>query len=247
MPFSNSPNHFLASLSSKDGELLRTHLRPMKLPLGVIFYRAEDIIDRVYFPSSGVVSLIVGVSSGQFVEAGMFGRNSVIGASALLDGSVALNQAIGQAEGSGMVGERSALKGLVDRSETLRKLLAAYEQAIFAHVQQVAACNTVHELEARLCRWLLQVRDLIQSDSLPLTQEFLSEMLGVQRSSVTLVARSLQSAGLISYRRGHIQILDLEGLREATCECYNAINSHYQRLTGWTPELNKPPSTRECA
>ncbi|WP_245412026.1 Crp/Fnr family transcriptional regulator [Methylocella silvestris] len=219
----------------------------MDLPLGAVFFRAEDIINRIYFPSSGVVSLVVGVSTGHFVEAGMFGRNTVIGASTLLDGSVALNQAIGLVKGSGMVGERSDLKGLADRSGTLRKSFAAHEQAIFAHVQQVAVCNNVHELEARFCRWLLQLRDLIQSDSLPLTHESLAEMLGVQRSSVTLAALRLQTAGLISYRRGQIQIRDVAGIRTAACECYDAINLHYQHLTGWTPGLIKPGLTREHA
>jgi cAMP-binding proteins - catabolite gene activator and regulatory subunit of cAMP-dependent protein kinases len=107
-----------------------------------------------------------------------------------------------------------------------------------AQVQQVAACNALHELEERLSRWLLQTRDLHKSDTLPLTQEFLSQMLGVQRSSVTLVARKLQESGLINYRRGRIHILDVEALRESSCECYAAINRQFHRLVGWSPDVD---------
>lgn len=112
---------------------------------------------------------------------------------------------------------------------------------MFAHAQQVAACNAVHELDERLGRWLLQTRDLIQSDDLPLTQEFLAQMLGVQRSSVTLVARRLQEAGLIAYRRGQIRVLDVNALHELCCECYDAINVHFRRLTGWQPDGASAP------
>lgn len=208
----------------------------MELPQGDVLFRAQDVISRIYFPHTGVVSLVVGVSSGEFIEAGMFGRNSVIGVGALLGGSVALNQAIGQIAGEGVAGEMKALRALIAQSETLRASLAAYEQTAFAQVQQVVACNVLHNLEERLCRWLMQTQDLIQSDNLPLTQEFLAQMLGVQRSSVTLVARRLQAAGLITYRRGHIQILDREGLHDSCCECYQTINSHFSRLIGWRPE-----------
>ena len=191
----NSPNHFLASLSPTDADLLRPHLRPLTLPQGAFMYKAEDLIERVYFPNTGVISLIVGLTSGQLVEAGMLGRNGVIGAGAPLDGSIALNSAIAQVESSGITVETGVLKHLVRESETLRISLVRHDQIVSAHTQQVAACNALHELEERLSRWLLQTRDLLRSDTLPLTQEFLSQMLGVQRSSVTLVARKLQDAG----------------------------------------------------
>jgi CRP-like cAMP-binding protein len=210
----------------------------MELPREAILYRAEEIISRLYFPDSGVVSIVVGFANGQFVEAGMFGRNSVIGAGAALDGAVALNQAIGQVGGSGQAVDVKVIKRLVGESETLRSAFARHEQVASAQVQQVGACNALHELEERLSRWLLQTRDLIMSDTLPLTQEFLSEMLGVQRSSVTLVARSLQEAGLINYRRGRIRVLDVEGLQDTCCECYATINRHFHRLVGWKPDVN---------
>jgi len=179
--------------------------------------------------------MIVGVAGGQFVEAGMLGRNGVIGAGAALDGPGALNTALAQVESTGAMIDPKVLKGLASESETLRMALVHQERALYAQTQQVAACNALHELEERLCRWLLQSRDLLQSDTLPLTQEFLSQMLGVQRSSVTLVARKLQAGGLIRYRRGHIHVLDVEGLRDSSCECYEAINTHFDKLIGWSP------------
>jgi CRP-like cAMP-binding protein len=235
MPLTNSPNHFLLSLSQQDRDLLQPHLRPLRLPLGAALFRADDIISNVYFPYTGIMSMIVGVSSGQFVEAGMLGRNSVVGTGAALDGPDALNTAIAQIESTGMEIAADVLKELARKSETLRMALVHHERALSAQTQQVAACNALHELEERLSRWLLQSRDLLQSDILPLTQEFLAQMLGAQRSSVTLVARKLQEAGLIRYRRGHIHVLEVEGLQDSCCECYAAINLHFNKLIGWSP------------
>jgi CRP-like cAMP-binding protein len=195
LPLTNSPNHFLLSLSPQDRDLLQPHLKPLRLPLGTALFRADDIISNVYFPYAGIMSMIVGVSSGQYVEAGMLGRNSVVGTGAALDGPDALNTAIAQVESAGMVIDAGVLKGLSGKSEALRMALVHHERALSAQTQQVAACNALHELEERLSRWLLQSRDLLQSDTLPLTQEFLAQMLGVQRSSVTLVPASCRRQG----------------------------------------------------
>ena len=235
MPLTNSPNHFLLSLSAQDRDLIQPRLRTLHLGRGEALFRADDTIPHVYFPHTGIISIIVGVSSGQFVEAGMLGHNSVVGAGAALDGPVALNTAIAQVESNGSVIESYILKELASESETLRMSLAHHERVLSAQTQQVAACNALHELEERLSRWLLQSRDLLQSDTLPLTQEFLAQMLGVQRSSVTLVARKLQAGGLIRYRRGHIHVLDVEGLHDSSCECYEAIGRHFNKLVGWSP------------
>ena len=158
-----------------------------------MIYRAEETIEQVYFPHTGVVSLVVGLTSGQFIEAGMLGRNCAVGAAAPLDGATALLRAIVQVESADMAAETAVVKRLAKESETLRIALVRNDQSASAQTQQVAACNALHELEERLSRWLLQARDLLRSDTLPLTQEFLAQMLGVQRSSVTLVARRLQA------------------------------------------------------
>jgi CRP-like cAMP-binding protein len=205
----------------------------------MVLHKAEETIGQIYFPHSGIVSVVVGFSNGQFVEAGMFGRNSVIGAGAALDSPVALNHAVSQVEGSGVAAEVTAVKRLVGQSETLRMAFARHQEMAAAQAQQIAACNALHALEERLSRLLLHVRDLIRSDTLPLTQDFLATMLGVRRTSVTVVARNLQAARLINYRRGHIHVLDVEGFQDSCCECYGAINNHFRTLIGWTPELNE--------
>ncbi|MFL5093817.1 MAG: Crp/Fnr family transcriptional regulator [Xanthobacteraceae bacterium] len=238
---SNSPNHFLASLPPGDLALIEPHLRPIELQQGLVLYVAHDTIERVYFPHDGVISLVVGLADGRFVEAGMFGRNGVVGGGAALDGRTAINQAIAQVAGSGSTIETGLLSRFVSESDTLRMALMGHEQIIYAHTQQIAACNATHHVDERLCRWLMQTRDLLVSDTLPLTQEFLSQMLGVQRSSVTIVARKLQESGLIDYRRGRIHILDVESLRDSCCECYQAINDHFGRLVGWRPNVNNLP------
>jgi CRP-like cAMP-binding protein len=110
-----------------------------------------------------------------------------------------------------------------------------HELTSYALTQQIAACNARHEVEERLCRWLMQTRDLLESDTLPLTQQFLAQMIGVQRTSVTLIARRLQESGLITYRRGHIEVLDPVHLQDSACECYQTINHHFERLIGWRP------------
>jgi CRP-like cAMP-binding protein len=235
---SNSPNYLLATLSSQDAERLHPHLKLADLAAGAILYRAEDTITHVYFPYTGIVSYLVGVTSGQIVEAGVIGRNSVVGAGAAMDGKIALNEAIVQVASSGAMVDASLLKQLTAGSDTLRVCFTRHEEMALAQVQQVAACNALHGLEERLSRWLLQARDLLNSNDMPLTQEFLSQMLGVQRSSLTLVARRLQESGLIDYHRGRIQILDIEALKDVSCECYAAINAHYLRLTGWAPDFS---------
>src|SRR3954470_16812608 len=231
----NLSNHFLASLSPSDSDLLRPHLRQDALTLRSILFRPEEQVDRVYFPTAGIISLVVGLSDGHWVEAGMVGRNGVVGGGSALDGRIAINQAIVQADGSSLTIDTGVLSRLVSASDTLRAALMRHELVSYALTQQIAACNARHELDERLCRWLMQTRDLLESDTLPLTQECLAQMLGVHRTSVTLIARKLQESGLIKYRRGHIEVLDAIHLRDAACECYSTINDHFERLIGWRP------------
>jgi len=231
----NSSNHFLSSLSPEDLASLQPHLTRTELKHGETLHKQLEPITHVYFPTEGVISLIIDTSGGQSVEAGMIGVNGSLGASSALAVELAISRAIVQVQGSALRMPSKVLKDLADRSGSLRHALFAREQVITAHATQVAACNAVHELEPKLARWLLQVRDLMQRSTLELTQEFLGQMLGVNRTSVTLVARRLQTAGLIKYSRGKIEILDLEGLQDTACECYAMINEYYRALIGWTP------------
>jgi CRP-like cAMP-binding protein len=163
-------------------------------------------------------------------EAAMVGRDGAVNIASALDGKIAMSQAIIQLGGDAMVCDPAAFKGAALQSESLIATVMRHEQTLFAQAQQSTACMANHEVDARLCRWLLRARDLSGSDLLPFTQEFLAEMLGVRRTSVTTVARTLQEAGMIKYSRGKIEIIDVEGLREASCECYETVKGHYRQL-----------------
>jgi CRP-like cAMP-binding protein len=225
-----SPNRLLASLLPADFELLRPHLKPVDLVHEAVLFEIGDTVDRVYFPHTGIISLVVPLSGGEAIEAAMIGRDSVLGGAAAMDGLISLNKAIIQLAGAGEALEVERFREVAGKRPDFRTTLLRHEQALFAQAQQSAACNAAHTVEARLSRWLLRARDLSGSDTLLLTQEFLAQMLGVQRSSVSPVAHTLQEAGLIRYSRGRIEIINLEGLRDASCECYEAVKGQYDRL-----------------
>jgi CRP-like cAMP-binding protein len=197
---------------------------------GDLLFEAGDPVNWVYFPHGGVISLVVGLGDGQMIEAAMVGRDGVVGGSAALDGKVALNRGIVQIEGAASILDVGILRKAAEQSVTFRTALIRHEQALFAQAQQSAACNASHTVEARLSRWLLRSQELAGSNALGLTQEFVAQMLGVRRTSVSLVANTLQNAGLIRYSRGRIQITDMDGLRAASCECYGRVKAHYDRL-----------------
>ena len=226
------PNHFLASLSPHDFELLRPHLKPFVMVHEDLLFDAGETVNWVYLPHSGVISLVIGLADGQFIEAAMIGRDSLVGGSAALDGKVSLNRGIVQVEGQASTLAVETLREVAEKSVAFRTLLIRHEQALFAQAQQSVACNATHSVEARLSRWLLRTRDLAGSDKLGLTQEFLGQMLGVRRTSVSLVANTLQQAGLIRYSRGRVEITNLEGLRQTACECYATVKLQSERLLG---------------
>jgi CRP-like cAMP-binding protein len=226
------PNNFLASLPAKDFELLRPHLKPFDMVHEDLLFDTGETLSWAYLPHSGVISLVVGLADGQLIEAAMVGRDSLVGGSAALDGKVALNRGIVQVEGTASILDVDMLREVADQSVAFRTTLIRHEQALFAQAQQSAACNASHSVEARMSRWLLRTRDLAGSDTLGLTQEFLAQMLGVRRTSVSLVANTLQEAGLIRYSRGRIEVTNLEGLRATSCECYETVKSHNERLIG---------------
>jgi len=225
-----SPNRLLALLPSADFEQIGQHLKTIELVHETVLFEAGDPIKRVYFPHSGIISLVVGLKSGQTIEAAMIGSDSVVGGSSALGGGLALNKGLVQAPGVASILDVNRLRKAAAASTALRETLFRHEQVILVRVQQAAACNASHTLDARLARWLLRARDLVGGATLPLTQEFLGQMLGVRRTSVSLVANTLQKAGLIKYVRGRVQITDLKGLKNAACECYGAIKATSDRL-----------------
>jgi CRP-like cAMP-binding protein len=228
----NSGNLLLASLSDSDAAALRPHLKSVHLEHERILFEAGSEVADVYFPTGAIVSLVVGLTSGEIIEAAMVGKDGVVGAFAALGGNIPVNRGIVQLAGPAMMCKVSELKSAALQSQSFRSALFRHEQTVYAQASQSAACMAAHHVEARLCRWLLRARDLADTDNLQFTQEFLAEMLGVKRTSVTLHARTLQQAGIIKYSRGRIQITDVEAMQEMVCECYGTVKSYYQALLG---------------
>jgi CRP-like cAMP-binding protein len=223
-------NAILSLLKAHDREAIRPHLKEATLQSKQILFEIGDPVKQVYFPVEAVVSLVVGLSDGQMTESAMVGRDGLIGAASALDGKIAICRAIVQLPGAAFVCDSEVFRRTALQSEHLISIIIRHEQSLFSQAQQSTACMANHTVQARLCRWLLRARDLSGSDNLPFTQEFLAEMLGVMRSSVSTVAHTLQQAGFIKYSRGRIQIINVEGLQESTCECYETVKSQYAAL-----------------
>jgi CRP-like cAMP-binding protein len=227
-----SPNRLLNAMPPDAFAALQPHLKTVELPFATVVGEAGREIEHVYFPHTGVVSLVVEMRVGEMIETAMVGRDGVVNAAAALDGKISLNKAIVQVAGSAALLSPDVLRKFAAANDAFRALLIRHEQVVLAQAQQSAGCNASHLVEARMCRWLLLMRDLAQSDDLQLTQEFLAQMLGVRRTSVSLVASTLQKAGLVRYSRGNIRIVDVEKMRAGACECYETVKSHYDRLFG---------------
>jgi len=222
-------NFILSRLEPNVAARLQPHLSVIYLRHGQVLADTHQHVQKVYFPHSGIISSVVELSDGGSIESGMIGNDGAFGAGQALDGRVSLNRVVIQVPGTASVIECGRLCELALALPVLRALLMKYEQFFFAQVQQAVACNAVHNVEKRTCKWLLRMHHLV-GDDLPLTQEFLAEMMGVRRTSVTGVASDLQKQGMITYRRGHIHINDLERVREHACECDEAIHSHHRRI-----------------
>jgi CRP-like cAMP-binding protein len=225
-------NLLLSQLSDDDFSRLEPCFKITPFKQHTLLFEAERVIEHVYFPTTAIVSLVVALETGEMVEAAMVGSDGVVGASAALDGRISLSRGVIQLAGDIAVCSIEGLKSAALKSPKLLSLLIRHEQTVYAQAQQSAACFSAHHVHARLCRWLLRARDLAGTDTLIFTQEYLAEMLGVQRTSVTIVAHTLQAAGLIKYSRGKIQILDAEALHDGACECYGTVKRHYASLLG---------------
>ena len=224
------PNRFLAALQPGDAALLTPHLRTLRLERGSILHEPDGPIDHVYFPQGAMVSLVALMQNGTTIETATLGRAGVVGGSAGLGARRAVGRAIVQLPGPASRMPAHQFHAAARQSERIRELAIRYNDLLLAQIQQSVACNAVHALEARLCRWLLQTRDCVDGDAIPLTQEFLGQMLGVRRTSVTVVARLLQSAGMIRYRRGQIHIVDHAALEDLACECYGVIKQQIDQV-----------------
>lgn len=216
-------NGILEHLSRKTLDLLESHLRPVKLAQGTILHEAGEAISFIYFPLSGMVSMLAVLKTGEAIEAGVIGREGFVGGYVGQRGWRAYGHAVVQMHGEAMRINVRPFKKVYDASDDLRILINGYQAVLYFQAQQTAACQALHQVEARMCRWLLQAQDAAGGDTLHLTQELLSHMLGVRRTSVSGSANRLQEGGLITYKRGVIRILDRKGLEKAACECYAAV------------------------
>ena len=223
-------NRLLAALDAQDLELVTSKLVPVTLDKGALLYDPGDMIDAIYFPDDCVISLMTLMESGAAIESAAIGREGALGLMAAVSPRQSLARAIVQVPGRARRITAPHLHRAWEHSAQIRDLIDRHNEALFAHAIHSVACNALHSVEARFCRWLLSCDDRIDSSTVALTQEFLADMLGVQRTTVTVVARALQAAGLIRYRRGVVDIMDRAGLEAIACECYGAVRRNYQRL-----------------
>jgi CRP-like cAMP-binding protein len=225
-----STNLLLTALPSRVAHSLRPSLKRAVLHGGQMLFDVRGPIRRVYFPVNAVVSLLIPLSNGQTVETAMVGRDGVIGALAAFGAKLSSSRAVVQISGECLFCEVEALTRAVANIPELRSIIISHEQALLSHAQQSAACNTTHNLESRLARRLLRAVDLHGGAEFLLTHEYLAEMLGARRTTVTLIAQSFRDAGMIKYTRGRIKICDTEKLQNVACECYRAVKSNYEAL-----------------
>lgn len=223
-------NRLLTALPAQEYQRLVPHLELIDLSVGKVIYEPGEPIPHVYFPNKAIVSLITTMENGSTVEVGLVGNDGMVGLPVIWGGSTMTTRAFVQVFGSAIRIKAEHIKAEFDRGESLQALLLRYMQALFTQVSQTAACNCLHTIEERLARWLLIVSDYQQSDTFALTQEFIAEMLGCRRSGVTVAAGILSRAGIISYYRGKITVLNREGLEATSCECYRVIRDEFARL-----------------
>jgi CRP-like cAMP-binding protein len=229
-PEAQLQNRLLESLPAEDYGLVAPHLGPMDLERGRLLYDPGDRIDVVYFPLDGVISLMTLMENGAAIESATIGREGALGLMAAVSPRQSLSRAIVQTPVKAIRIGAAQLHEAWEKSPRIRDLVDRHNEALFGHAIQSVACNALHSVEARFCRWLLTCHDRISSDTVALTQEFLADMLGVQRTTVTAVARTLQAKGAIRYRRGVVDIVDRAALEQLTCECYGVIHRTYERL-----------------
>lgn len=225
-------NKILAALPEEEYQHIAPHLKPIELISGQILSEPEEPIEKIYFPESAMISLVSIMMDGSTTEIGLIGNEGAIGLPAILGGKSTTSRSIVQISGLALQISADIIRQEFLRGKKLQQILLLYVQALFTQVSQSAACNRQHNIEERLARWLLSVHDCILQDELPLTQEFIANMLGTRRSGVTVAAGILQQAGMISYSRGKIKILKQEALEETACECYRLVQNEFVRLLG---------------
>ncbi|WP_262299884.1 Crp/Fnr family transcriptional regulator [Microvirga sesbaniae] len=223
-------NQLLAALAPDDFAALEPHLETVTLSKGTVMYETGDSMPAAYFLQDAVVSLITILTDGKTVEVAVFGREALFGLSSALATSRSLGRYTVQVSGTASRIETQVLRRVLETRPAVRELCLRFIEALMAQALQSMACNTVHSVEVRCCRWLLTLHDQTEQDTLPLTHEHLSRMLGVQRSTVSLVTGSLQNAGLIEQGRGVITVRDRPALEQAVCGCYGIMRQRFEQI-----------------
>ena len=229
-------NQLLGALEPASRKRIESHLEPIKLKLGAVVCEAGGLLEHAYFPEGSVLSLLTVLQNGSAIETANIGREGAFGLFAAMYSRVSFNRCIVQLEGRMVRCPIELLQSEFRNSEHVRDLFVSYSETLLSQVQQTVACNAMHTTEERMCRWLLMMHDRAEGESLTYTHEFLANILGANRKSVTLAAQSMQNAGLISYRRGTIQVLNRKGLEKASCECYAIVRERFDAFL-------KPPAT----
>jgi len=217
----------LAALPKEEYQQLLAKLEPFPLVFGEVIYESGDLIRNVYFPTSGIISLLAAVEDRATLEVGIVGREGMVGLPAFMGVKTSGNRAVVQGAGEALRMKAKAFRKECENGGFLSRLLRRYSHSRLTQIAQGAACNRFHPIDARLARWLLMTRDRMGTDEFQLTQEFLSNMLGVRREGVNKAAGVLQQQDLISYTRGHLLILNRVGLAAVACHCYGIIKAEY--------------------
>jgi CRP-like cAMP-binding protein len=222
-------NRILEALPAEDRDRLIRGMVLVALPIKTVLFEPGEPIRAVHFPIDGVISLVTPLDDGAIVEVATVGNEGMVGVPLFSGGSLAV-RAISQVSGSSLRMDAAAFLAEVDRPGAFSDLVHQYLSALFGQISQAAACNRLHTNEERLSRWLLMSHDRVGVDDFAITHEFLGQMLSSRRATVTLSAGILQAAGLIRYHRGHVSILDREGLESVACECYGSIKRELDRV-----------------
>ena len=232
MPPSHKPeqNHLLAALPAADYARMLPALEPVRLPLGMVVFESGSKLRHLYFPCSGIVSLLYAMENGASTEIAVIGNEGAVGIALFMGGGSTPSRAVVQSAGHGYRLNAATVKTEFDRGGPLQYLLLRYTQALIAQMTQTAVCNRHHSVDQQLCRWLLLSLDRLPSNELTMTQELIANMLGVRREGVTEAAGHLQDAGLIRYSRGRITVLDRPKLEKRVCECYSVVRKEMERL-----------------
>lgn len=222
-----STNRLLASLPDKDFQNLLANSERIELSYGSEIYKVGAIIRHVYFPESGIVSLLSAVDGNQTLEVGIVGSEGMVGIPVFLGAKISHNIAHVQGQGWALRIKAEDFLKECEKSDKLQQVVKRFVQSLMAQTAQSAACNRYHPVEARMARWLLMTKDRMKTGVFKITQEFLSNMVGVRREAVNIAAKSLHAGGLISYSRGQLLILDVKGLKDVSCSCYKIISKAY--------------------